>query len=121
MCAITGSNGYVGGCVKNYFAARGWEILELTRRPKPGARGVAVPTRRGYFRRRSLAGVDALVHCAYDFKPLRWDEIRAVNVEGSRKIFAGGARGGRRENHLHFLHQRLRRLPLALRPGETGN
>jgi hypothetical protein len=27
ICAITGSNGYVGVCVKNYFAARGWEIL----------------------------------------------------------------------------------------------
>jgi nucleoside-diphosphate-sugar epimerase len=30
--------------------------------------------------------VGALVHCAYDFKPLRRDEIRAVNVAGSRKI-----------------------------------
>ena len=37
-CAITGSNGYVGGRLKNYFAARGWEILELTRQPKPGTR-----------------------------------------------------------------------------------
>jgi nucleoside-diphosphate-sugar epimerase len=27
------------------------------------------------------------VHCAYDFTSLRWDEIRAVNVEGSRKLF----------------------------------
>jgi nucleoside-diphosphate-sugar epimerase len=85
ICAITGSNGYVGGCVKNHFAARGWKILELTRQPKPGARatkfqlGAEIPPS-------SLAGVDALVHCAYDFGPLRWDEIRAVNVEGSRKI-----------------------------------
>ena len=40
ICAITGSNGYVGGCVKNYFAAHGWDILELTRQPKPGTRAV---------------------------------------------------------------------------------
>jgi nucleoside-diphosphate-sugar epimerase len=86
VCAITGSNGYVGGCVKNYFVERGWEILELTRQPKPGTRGISfqldaeIPPS-------SLAGVDALVHCAYDFKPLRRDEIRAVNVEGSRKLF----------------------------------
>jgi len=93
ICAITGSNGYVGGCLKNYFAARGWEIRELTRQPKPGTRGVAFqlgaemsPT--------SLTGVDALVHCAYDFKPLRRDEIRAVNVDGAQKLFQAARAAG---------------------------
>ena len=63
VCAITGSNGYVGGCVKSYFAAHGWEILELTRRPKPGTRaikfrlGAEIPPA-------SLADASALVHCA---------------------------------------------------------
>ena len=85
ICAITGSNGYVGGCVKNYFAARGWEILELTRQPKAGTRGVAFQLGSEILAQ-SLANVNAFVHCAYDFKPLRWKEIRTVNVEGSRKI-----------------------------------
>ena len=49
ICAITGSNGYVGGCVKNYFAARGWEILELTRQPKAGSRAREISTWRGNF------------------------------------------------------------------------
>jgi nucleoside-diphosphate-sugar epimerase len=87
VCAITGSNGYVGGCVKNYFAARGWEILELTRQPKANSRAVKFQLGEE-ISPASLAGVDVLVHCAYDFKPLRWDEIRAVNVEGSRKLFS---------------------------------
>jgi nucleoside-diphosphate-sugar epimerase len=87
ICAITGSNGYVGGCVKNYFAARGWEILELTRQPKPGARGIQFQLG-AEISPALLAGVNALVHCAYDFKPLRRDEIRVVNVEGSRKLFS---------------------------------
>jgi nucleoside-diphosphate-sugar epimerase len=85
ICAITGSNGYVGGCVKNYFAAHGWEILELTRQPQPNSRALKfqfgeeiAPS--------AFENVSALVHCAYDFKPLRWREIREVNVEGSRKI-----------------------------------
>jgi nucleoside-diphosphate-sugar epimerase len=86
ICAITGSNGYVGGCVKNYFAARGWEILELTRAPK-NPRGVKFQLG-AEISPSSLAGTDALVHCAYDFKPLSRDEIRAVNVEGSRKLFS---------------------------------
>jgi nucleoside-diphosphate-sugar epimerase len=85
ICAITGSNGYVGGCVKNYFASHGWEILELTRQPKPGTRGI--PFQLGAeISPQLLAGVTALVHCAYDFKPLKWEEIKAVNIEGSRKI-----------------------------------
>ena len=70
ICAITGSNGYVGGCIKNYFAAHGWEILELTRQPKPGAHGIKFQLGDD-ISPASLAGVDALVHCAYDFKPLR--------------------------------------------------
>jgi nucleoside-diphosphate-sugar epimerase len=86
ICAITGSGGYVGGCVKNYFAAHDWEILELTRQPKPDS--CAVKFQLGAeISPQALAGVDALVHCAYDFMPLRWDEIRAVNIEGSRKLF----------------------------------
>ena len=86
ICAITGSNGYVGGCLKNYFAGRGWEILELTRQPKPNSRaikfqlGEEIPPS-------AFENIGALVHCAYDFQPLRWDEIVAVNVEGSRKIW----------------------------------
>jgi nucleoside-diphosphate-sugar epimerase len=84
-CAITGSNGYVGGCVKNYFAARSWEIFELTRRPKAGTRAAQFQLGDD-ISSQLLSGVNALVHCAYDFKPLKWDEIVEVNVEGSRKI-----------------------------------
>jgi nucleoside-diphosphate-sugar epimerase len=93
VCAITGSNGYVGGCLKNYFAARGWEILELTRRPGPGARAVAFQLG-AEISPPVLAGVGALVHCAYDFQPLRWEEIRAVNVDGTRKLFQAARAAG---------------------------
>ena len=85
ICAITGSNGYVGGCIKNHFAANGWEILELTRRPKPDSRAVKFQLGEE-ISPPAFENVAALVHCAYDFKPLREQEIRAVNVEGSRKI-----------------------------------
>jgi nucleoside-diphosphate-sugar epimerase len=93
ICAITGSNGYVGSCVKNYFAARGWEILELTRQPKPDSRAVKFQLGEE-ISQNDLAGVDALVHCAYDFKPLRWDEIHSVNVNGSRKLFQAARTAG---------------------------
>jgi nucleoside-diphosphate-sugar epimerase len=93
VCAITGSNGYVGGCLKNYFTALGWDVLELVRQPKPGTR--AAPFQLGgEISPATLAGVDALVHCAYDFKPLRWEEIRAVNVMGTEKLFLAAKAAG---------------------------
>jgi nucleoside-diphosphate-sugar epimerase len=93
ICAITGSNGYVGGCIKGYFAAHGWDILELTRQPKPGPTGIQFQLG-AEISPSALAGVDALIHCAYDFKPLRWDEIRAVNVAGSKKLFQAARAAG---------------------------
>ena len=93
LCAITGTGGCVGGGLKNYFAARDREILELTRRPGAGAR--AAPFQLGAeISPQALARVDALVHCAYDFQPLRWNEIRAVNVEGTRKLFQAARAAG---------------------------
>jgi nucleoside-diphosphate-sugar epimerase len=93
LCAITGSHGYVGGCLKNDFAARGWEILELTRATQAGARAVKFQLGET-ISPEDLAGVSALVHCAYDFGPLRWGEIRAVNVDGSRKVFEAARAAG---------------------------
>jgi nucleoside-diphosphate-sugar epimerase len=93
LCAITGSNGYVGSCIKGHFRASGWEILELTRQPKANSR--AIPFQLGAeISPQALAGVNALVHCAYDFRPLRWNEIRAVNVDGARKILQAAHAAG---------------------------
>jgi nucleoside-diphosphate-sugar epimerase len=93
LCAITGSNGYVGSRLKNYFTARGWEILELTRRPATGARAVAFQLG-AEISPQALAAAGMLVHCAYDFRPLRREEIHAVNVEGTRKLFRAACAAG---------------------------
>lgn len=85
ICAITGGNGYVGSCIKNYLVPRGWEIFELVRRPKPGSRAFQFQLGDD-LSPELLSGVNAFIHCAYDFAPLTWDEIVAVNVEGSRKV-----------------------------------
>lgn len=92
-CAITGRHGYVGGCLANHFAARGWQILEFTRRPEADTH--AVRFRLGEdVSPQSLADATALVHCAYDFAPHRWNDIRSVNVEGSRKLFEAARAAG---------------------------
>lgn len=93
ICAITGSTGYVGGCFKDTFATRGWEVLELVRQPTPGARQTAFRLG-GEIHPGTLAGADVLVHCAYDFKCLTWEEISEVNVRGTEKLFAAARSAG---------------------------
>jgi len=93
ICAITGSNGYVGGCLKRYFTSTGWDVLELTRSPRPGGRGRPFQLG-GEVAPATLASVTALVHCAYDFKPLTWAELQAVNVQGTARLLAAARTAG---------------------------
>ena len=67
--------------------------MELVRQPRPGVR--AVPFKLGEsVTAAALAGVEALVHCAYDFQPRRWEEISAVNVAGTEQLFAAARAAG---------------------------
>lgn len=94
--AITGASGFVGSQLAERFENGGWSVTRLTRTGRDGSRD-AVSFRLGdevdpdEFRSR---GVTALVHCAYDFKPTTWSAIHGINVEGSRKLFAGAKAGG---------------------------
>ena len=44
--------------------------------------------------RRRVGGVDALVHCAWDFRAALWKQIHAVNVEGSLRVFEAAKEAG---------------------------
>jgi nucleoside-diphosphate-sugar epimerase len=85
-CAITGSAGYVGSAIAGYFAARGWDIIELVRRPTPGS------TKEFGYRltdnpsKIPWQGVNAIVHCAYDMRLTKWEDIHRVNVAGSIRL-----------------------------------
>jgi nucleoside-diphosphate-sugar epimerase len=97
ICAITGASGYVGSRVASHLAGAGWEVRSLSR-SEPGEKqpwpkqahfeldGDLLP--------RALAGVDALVHLAYDFSATRWVDIERVNVAGSRRLFAAAREAG---------------------------
>jgi nucleoside-diphosphate-sugar epimerase len=45
-------------------------------------------------RRLPWGQVDALVHCAYDFRPKRWPEIHRVNVDGSIALLRAARESG---------------------------
>lgn len=93
VCAVTGASGFVGSCLTRRLQTEGWRVIPWVRRPGPGEH--AVPFRLGQdVDPVLLKGVRALVHCAYDFGPLRWDDITAVNVVGSQKLLEAARKAG---------------------------
>src|SRR5260370_42234823 len=78
------------------FIEAGWVVTRFFHSTS-ASDGEAVPFPLGddvqpeIFRSRNIT---ALVHCAYDFKPLARAEIQRGNVDGSRKLLAASARGG---------------------------
>jgi nucleoside-diphosphate-sugar epimerase len=88
--ALTGSNGYVGRAIKSFLIQRGHEVIELRRvREGETAEANTVPYSLGDTPNDPLlANCSALIHCAYDFSPLTWDEIHTINVSGTEKLFS---------------------------------
>lgn len=86
--AITGATGYLGRALSTTFLSSGWRVIALSRR-KPliqevewykWSLGDKLPDG-------ALAGVQCVIHCAYDFNARSPQEARRVNVEGSRQLF----------------------------------
>ena len=106
--AITGARGFVGSMLAHRFEDAGWTVTRLSHSPAPGegdtvsfALGDEVET--DIFRSRHIA---ALVHCAYDFRPVSRVEIHRVNVEGSRKLLAAATGGGVERIELRWFSSR---------------
>ena len=84
--AITGVNGYVGSTIASHFAQRNDEIVRLVRNPTSSPDAIKF-TLGDYPPEAAFRGVDALVHCAYDFEQHTWQGTSTVNIEGSRRLF----------------------------------
>lgn len=82
---VTGASGYLGALIRGRLDAAGWSTHALVRSPRPGDRasrwslGQPPPEE-------ALQQADALVHCAYDFRPRDAAGIWQANVEGSRTL-----------------------------------
>ncbi len=98
VCAVTGANGYLGSRVARALQGAGWTVCGLGRHGNDLAFSLERGVTRGALAERR---VEALVHCAYDFQALGWERIREINVEGTRRLFAGArAEGVKRLVHI---------------------
>lgn len=93
-CAVTGANGYLGSKLIAYLESKNVQVIPLGRHSSAGiyfSLENPSPNLSDEFRR---LNVDALVHCAYDFRATRWEEIYKNNVEGTEKLFQAARSGG---------------------------
>jgi nucleoside-diphosphate-sugar epimerase len=88
VCIITGASGFVGGQLAAAFERDGWRI----RRWSSAATGENNFRLGEEIDPKRLEGAQALVHCAYDFRPRAREAIYSINVEGSRELFEAARR-----------------------------
>jgi nucleoside-diphosphate-sugar epimerase len=91
--AVTGAYGYLGSIIRSRLDAAGWTTVALVRAPRPGDRAVTW-TLGGSLPDDVLRESDALVHCAYDFRPRKHDDVWRVNVQGSSDLLEAARRLG---------------------------
>lgn len=90
---VSGAYGYLGSIIRDTLRDAGWETIALVRSPRPGDSAVrwsledAAPPDHG-------GSADALVHCAYDFTPRSMEEVRRVNIDGSRRLLEWASETG---------------------------
>lgn len=93
VALITGSYGYLGAGIRNRLESDGWGTRALVRKPRP--RDAAWAWSLGqYPPLEALEGVETLVHCAYDFRPTRFEDIRRINVRGTELLLRTAADAG---------------------------
>ncbi len=86
-CAISGASGYVGSCIAKYLRNNKCIVYEM-RRNLPSNRDKFIPfSLEKDIDAKVLRGIDVLIHCAYDFSPVRWKHIKEVNINGSLRLF----------------------------------
>ena len=93
--AVTGSNGYLGSRLCDYFAGRNYTVYQLTSSENAKEKQVRFTLLDGaaknFFKDEKI---DTLVHVAYDLKQIKRPDIWRVNVEGSIKLFEQAASEG---------------------------
>lgn len=72
-CAITGANGFIGSHLVNFFRARQFHVIEMTRENNFDLSKTPP----------DLYGIDVLIHAAYDLKTIDPYLNQKINYEGS--------------------------------------
>ena len=97
---VSGATGFLGSALCAHFASRGYRVRGLARN------NAAIPSRIERVEWFSCqlpdhvgedafaGGVEALIHCAFETRFVNLERARAVNLEGSKRLFEAARRQG---------------------------
>lgn len=89
--AVTGAQGFIGGSIVDYFAAKGWQVRALVRRvpdtQHPGVTYVPYDLTQP-LKSTTLKGVDYLVHAAYIKSSPSTPNALELNLKGTERLLA---------------------------------
>lgn len=94
---ITGANGFAGSKIADYFRQKGDQVFELGRRPS-----ASVKNNHEFISFQlgdnpepaTFAGIDILIHCAYDFSINNAVENDRINQQGSIQLLNAARKAG---------------------------
>jgi len=96
-CIISGTSGFVGSHIKSCFLKNEWEVYELKHTVQNGNlnnKNLIPYSLEDGIDNKIFQNIDALIHCAYDFKQTKWNDIFNVNVNGSIKLLRAAKSAG---------------------------
>ncbi len=96
-CIISGTSGFVGSHIKNFFLKNNWEVFELKHIIQNGNasdKHLIPYSLEDKINEKVFNGIEVLIHCAYDFKQSKWEDIFNINVTGSINLLKAAKSGG---------------------------
>jgi nucleoside-diphosphate-sugar epimerase len=91
VIGITGANGYVGSRLRSTLTAAGHDVIGLVRQPTTAERAFRLGD---YMPPDRLAGIDVLIHAAWDMRARTADEVRQTNIDGSTYLLDAAREAG---------------------------
>lgn len=123
MIVVTGASGLVGGNLVRALSAQGRSVRALVHRDRRALGGLEVETASADLTdsaslERAFRGAEAVYHLAgsISIRMDNWDEVRRVNVEGTRNVIEACLRSGVEKlvyfSSIHAYRQQPFELPL---------
>jgi nucleoside-diphosphate-sugar epimerase len=85
---ITGANGYIGSRLSKYLEQAGYSVSHIGRYLPVNKSIKLIPfSLEKMDKAIPMVGLEALIHCAYDFSPTDYASSRRINLEGSISLF----------------------------------
>lgn len=90
---ITGAYGYLGSAIRARLDQHGWETVAMVRTPRASDRAIRWSLDDAA-EELPLTSADALIHCAYDLRVVRAQDIWRVNVDGTQRLLRAAREAG---------------------------